>query len=887
MIALADDAACSVAFDAAEELLAMAADDPELDTVLYELSRQFDELNKRTGSLEALNHALRYARLALELRPPGRSYRSDVQWQLADLHHRRFTASHQLGDLEDSCQHYERVIMENPQHRHRVLWIHCLAELRAQQPLLDDNTTALDTAISLNRDLLPFYHWDPRSRHIVCQDLKCLLAVRAQRLQNLHDLDASILLHEECLLFLIPHEHPTYDLVIEGLTERWRQDHRLSERLVQTIRGALVDGSVAEGISSTLDGLQHLLYLRTDIIHCPRETVDEFDENTRTLFFVSLLQCLVAGFRNTFILTGKTCIVERALVLCKTGLRLEVSEVHHRVLLLQELCLWLCTKHDSTGELSVLEEGIGVLHDALGLHTEHDADRGSLVALLSTSLTRRFMKTGDITSLVHAHLAGEEALTLLPDGHFQRPTTLRHQAVITSLAFQEGVGRNLGLDQAIRRVEEALTYHDDDANEQVLDFNTLGWCFALRHEQTSDLGDLDNSIRFYRESLARMHDNHQHSASGITCIGHQLALKGTHESLQEAVCLYRRALDLCGPDDPARMLALQGLGRTLIQLGYDTFHEGVLHALDALRHKFGTPKGRLRGGADCLAVIYGIEHAPEQEKLAACIEIRAAMIDLLPQVAFMGSDVSARLIGLGEWEQLGTIAASEALLLDQTSRAMEMLEAARATFWSQALRLRSPLNDEGDADLARLKFLLTTLDESNTSSLTKFEGNSLAVNTSWTQSHIETSLRIAYSDEAEQLLSRLRERPGFERLLRGPTISALAQVASRGPVVVLVSSGMRCHAVVFAGPHDKPLHVPLKVDPRELETYSFYVQSSDLRLYDDAIDAGHLERKTNTTRRFNEQSDSHRLLAALWRKVVQVIVETLGLPVSVPLAKVP
>jgi hypothetical protein len=87
-------------------------------------------------------------------------------------------------------------------------------------------------------------------------------------------------------------------------------------------------------------------------------------------------------------------------------------------------------------------------------------------------------------------------------------------------------------------------------------------------------------------------------------------------------------------------------------------------------------------------------------RAADCIGHKSALeayqtaISLLPQLAMLGQDINSRrkALTLRDNVSLASDAAAWAARLDDSNAAIELLEAGRSVFWSQALQLRTRLD---------------------------------------------------------------------------------------------------------------------------------------------------------------------------------------------------
>lgn len=156
-----------------------------------------------------------------------------------------------------------------------------------------------------------------------------------------------------------------------------------------------------------------------------------------------------------------------------------------------------------------------------------------------------------------------------------------------------------------------------------------------------------------------------------------------------------------------------------------------------------------------------------------------------------------------------------------------MLEAGRAVIWTQALRLRTSVDDLQlvHADLAdKLRSISQQLKTSFGESQTLNTDDASSILSAMGQEYYRTQDEALRSDrEAARrrdlsasfsaTLSEARRIPGFERLMLNETYSSLSQAASCGPIVMLVQQ----YAIIIASPDQKPIHVRISVPKVDLQ----------------------------------------------------------------------
>ena len=167
----------------------------------------------------------------------------------------------------------------------------------------------------------------------------------------------------------------------------------------------------------------------------------------------------------------------------------------------------------------------------------------------------------------------------------------------------------------------------------------------------------------------------------------------------------------------------------------------------------------------------------------------AAIVGLLPLLAWRGLDRATQEYQLGVWGSLATDAAAWAITAGHPEHAIELLEAGRTILWSQLLQTR----DETEDLRATHPDLAERLDRARA----RLDGRGSAepgINA--VSADLAASGRMQAAADWDDVLGEVRTRPGFESFLSVPSFSHLSAAAANGPVVVINVSRYRCDALV-------------------------------------------------------------------------------------------
>ncbi|THG99524.1 hypothetical protein EW026_g2854 [Hermanssonia centrifuga] len=250
------------------------------------------------------------------------------------------------------------------------------------------------------------------------------------------------------------------------------------------------------------------------------------------------------------------------------------------------------------------------------------------------------------------------------------------------------------------------------------------------------------------------------------------------------------------------------------------------------------------------------------------------IFSMLPNLAWLGSDTRSSLYAIHQARYLPVEAAMFALRHSTVEEAVEFLEAGRAVIWTQATRLRRPMDDIGQVAPAlakRLKELSANLQGGATGP--QKDGSSGMALT-------ESKLRVAWFETVEEV----RKFPGFDHFLGSNPFSVLSQVACDGPVVILLDHENRCTAIIISSPLVSPVKIPLTITVKKLQVLHGRLRTvADSRstiASSDSPESAQTTSRAGRTGRVKPSCETD-ILTILWNEVAQPIVQHLA-GLSVP-----
>ena len=280
---------------------------------------------------------------------------------------------------------------------------------------------------------------------------------------------------------------------------------------------------------------------------------------------------------------------------------------------------------------------------------------------------------------------------------------------------------------------------------------------------------------------------------------------GQQSDLDEAISLYRQALELRLPPHPLRSSSLSDLAYALwtqFQQGHQQsdLDESMSLFLTATQYPFQSPSLSLyvaRRGINCA----------DRNQHSSAIDAYEASIQALPQVAALSLDVVSRQDAMtADSDGLARDAARCAIRSGCLDKAIELLEAGQSIFWSQALSLRSPFDQlhKIAPDLAdKLQNIATMLEIGSHRDVF----SDILDNRKKLSIDQEAAQLNRLNEEWAQSIHEVRKLSGFEDFLCPSHLSSLQAAASEHPVVILIANDDESHCLIMTSTiiHQIPL----------------------------------------------------------------------------------
>ncbi|KAF9458485.1 CHAT domain-containing protein [Collybia nuda] len=464
---------------------------------------------------------------------------------------------------------------------------------------------------------------------------------------------------------------------------------------------------------------------------------------------------------------------------------------------------------------------------------------------------------------------------LFLDGTNPLHLSLRHAA--TNLAGS--LGLRYKHSKNVADLEEAAKHlrHSISLDVEYFAFFPLANVLNEIANRTHDAATRDEAVHYYRKTLERPTDNSrrhfflEHLAGALRS---RFQETSSPDDATRALQIHLEALELLSPEQPQRYYTFYNIASLYIfpNVPFYDIPFSLQYAISLVGDIHGSPRERLRLVRmllrDLRPLVLSMPKETSGDLHALLLEIYGKAVSLLPQVAVFDLDIKLRLSALANSETLGTEAALLAINLSQPELALELLEAGRAVFWSQARNLRTPFDSLPPKLAEEFLTLSRTLEKSSHLIAQMHRPGIEPTHRLWDEALVT---RRYQSDRFVELTKEVRTFPGFKDFLANQPYSHLAKAALKGPVVVLIPSTLVSYAILIK--NTGASYVRLKSPKDRLQVLGMSLRSQNLRSRQagEDFEERHIVRHT--------VDHSYELLAELWVDIVEPIIKALGLEV--------
>ncbi|KAA9379164.1 tetratricopeptide repeat protein [Microbispora cellulosiformans] len=588
-----------------------------------------------------------------------------------------------------------------------------------------------------------------------------------------------------------------------------------------------------------------------------------------------MLSNLGIALQARFERTGATTDLNDAIQQLHQAVQITPTDHPNSAQMLSNLGIALQTRFERTGATTDLNEAIQQQQQAVQVIPADHPDRAGMLSNLGIALQTRFERTGATTDLNEAIQQLHQAVQVIPADHPNSAMYLSNLGIALRERFRR-TGAMTDLNEAIQQLHQAVQVIPTDHPNSAAMLSNLGIALHERFRRTGAMTDLNEAIQQLHQAVQVTPTDHPNSAGRLSNLGIALQARfertGATTDLNEAIQRQQQAVQVIPADHPDRAGMLSNLGIALQARFERTELQGDLDAalsayMDAADIKAAAPSiriGAARAGASLAASL--------QPGRAA--DLLEEAVRLLPQVAPPRLERSDQQHAIGRSAGLASDAAALALAdLDtptgeRATRALRLLETARAVLLSQALHTRSDLTDlrERHPKLAtrfvELRELLDqTIDPMPPASATT------SVQEAATPRFEQAAWdRRQLAEEFTALLDHIRTLDGFGSFALPPTTEQLLAQAISGPVAVFTVSRHRSDALLLTTGGITALELPALTPDTVIDQIIAFHQALHTTT----------DLSTSLADRIGAQKAIRDILGWLWNVAAEPVLSALG-----------
>ena len=413
----------------------------------------------------------------------------------------------------------------------------------------------------------------------------------------------------------------------------------------------------------------------------------------------------------------------------------------------------------------------------------------------------------------------------------------------------ERMGRMEDLEESIRQAQQVVNITPQDHPDLAMYLNNLGNKLQRRFEKTGRMEDLKESICQAQQAVNITPQDHPNLAEMLNNLGSKLQSRfekmGRMEDLKEAIHRAQQAVDITPQDHPDLASRLNNFGRRLC-LSSQPGHSD--QALESFQKSWnclnGIPFQRVASALQAIRLL------KQQSHWSEALAIAKQAVHLLPLINNRSlsredqQDVASRFAGLAADACSLSLQAG-----DDAFEALELVELGRGVIMGLLIDDRS--------DISKLEWShpekAAAYDQLRSEvSAPMHEMENLNMRRSRMTRHGEAV------KELDECIHSIRQLPGHQRFLLGPTLDELKGWASEGPIVVVNVTDIRSDAIIATSSGVNSLRLP-----KLKKTDAIKWIGEDLTTYKT------LEEKGKKNKRYSQ------FLSWLWSSCVEAILQTI------------
>ncbi|KAK7458039.1 hypothetical protein VKT23_009949 [Stygiomarasmius scandens] len=786
--------------------------DPGKPSSFIDLAATLNDMFEKSNNIADLNASINASQLAVQQTPEGHHDKTSRMHDLAVSLDDRFERFGEMEDLETAVSMYRNAIQLTPQGDPNYPWrLNNFASSLRNRFRRIGEIDDLEESIIISRTAVGLMPDTDSDKPSLLNNLAVSLNTRYQRLGDPSDLERAIEKHRSAVE-LTPDSDPNktarlnnFAVALDDRFERFGDVEDLG-KAIKSYRDAIrLTPNSHPDLPSRLNNLAVSLSNRFELLGNDEDledTVTTYREAVRLTpddhpDKAACLNNLAASLDDYFERYGEMKDLEEAIDTYHHADKLTPDDHPDKPFRLNNLAISLRNCFERSGDMKDLESAIGLYRRAIKLTSEDHPNILYLLNNLVTSLQKRFEHFSEAQDLEEIIIVSRRVSRLTPEGHIDKPARLKKLA--TSLRdYYRYYGDSEGevLDEAISKSRLAVELTPNDHLNKSSCLDLLASCLEDRYERLGDVKDIEEAIGVYRLAIKLLSDKHPEKCTSFNNLAVTLRTLSKSSKnmkyLDEAMNAHHHAMELAPYKHPQMAVFFKNFATSLSSRFHSSHNpkdldDALKTFMRAAEHASGRLGVKLQAA---LRVLHLVEMNSAYCHNAQAMNMRAysCIMDLLPQVAWLGRSVQQR------WEELSQIgdfvnnAASVAVATGNLTQAVEWLEEGRSIVWGQFLQLRSPLDKlhEQHPDLARaLEDTSRELNGGSTfiSALSKsrqqFDGESGKT------SRLTHDHAFSLAAEYHTLLKRIRSLVGFQHFLQPKCLNDLRLAASEGPIVLV------------------------------------------------------------------------------------------------------
>ncbi|EQB54521.1 hypothetical protein CGLO_05626 [Colletotrichum gloeosporioides Cg-14] len=747
---------------------------PARNGIIFNLASRLRDRSRSTGSIQDLNEAVRYFREIQVSENTGGILSQTIERSkrlslLGVSLGERFEQTHQRTDIEESVKILKMSLAAEPKgSTERGVRLQNVANsLRSKFELLRD-VQDIEEAISLRRQVLQGDFDFGLDREELLESMAVDLHLKAMKTKSLVDLKQAIEGWKQ-----------TIASTSEGQSEKASRLERLAMVLFTSFE---VTGDTSN-LDAAVDSCRNALSVATSLSDCI--------DIRRTLS-----NCLSARASHT----GAMKDTDECIELSKETLENSAIENSDKRIFLSSLGSCFQLRYSTTGSMDDLNQSIRFNRESMDISPADDGQKPFGVCNVATALLTRFQRTGQMIDI-------NEAIRLLKELLSTWPGDVEDEIVFrTNLAglLAERFVRTLNfhdIDEAIKLARQTIPYNHANRPSRL---NNLSGLLQRRYKHSKQLKDLTEAVEFSREAALTMNRKNPNHAALLCNLAvvldekHRISMAS--EDLDEAIRFGKEAVENTGLDHPERARRILFLG---LDLEHRYAHSRDLDDLETakrfhLEALYATNSGvnvRIHAGHRFTSIC---DIAAQHDEAFSAAETVVALIPLMASLSLPPADKQHFLS-----QVVGHSSDAAAIVLAVGKRpafAVELLETGRGVIASTLQDLRADITTLArfDPELAR-RFVevRNKLDAPITVSSTEADLPIKSHGRIVEAFPFEGDQRHEASGQLSDLLTEIRDVPGFERFLLAGTETQMREAAAEGPIIIINVGAHRRDALII------------------------------------------------------------------------------------------